>query len=98
MKKILLFILLYSLTINAQMIPTAGLAGYWPFNGNANDYSGNNNNGIVSDATPFFDRFGNAKKAYRFNGVNSKILVPNSASIDMNNSADFTFAIWEKAY
>ena len=26
-------------------VPTNGLVGWWPFNGNANDESGNNNNG-----------------------------------------------------
>ena len=27
-------------------VPTNGLVAYWPFNGNANDESGNGNNGI----------------------------------------------------
>ncbi len=29
-------------------VPTNGLVGWWPFNGNANDESGNGNNGIVN--------------------------------------------------
>jgi hypothetical protein len=29
-------------------VPKNGLIGWWPFNGNANDESGNGNNGIVS--------------------------------------------------
>jgi hypothetical protein len=29
-------------------IPTNGLVGYWPFNGNANDESGNGNNGTIN--------------------------------------------------
>src|SRR5664280_1057369 len=38
-----------------------GLVGYWPFNGNANDLSGNGNNGTVyGGATLTSDRFGNA--------------------------------------
>ena len=28
-------------------LPTNGLVGYWPFNGNANDESGNGNHGMV---------------------------------------------------
>lgn len=28
-------------------IPSNGLIGYWPFNGNANDESGNGNNGVI---------------------------------------------------
>lgn len=46
-------IILYSLilfsvcNVNGQ-IPTGSLIGFWPFNGNANDLSTNNNHGIVS--------------------------------------------------
>jgi hypothetical protein len=66
------------LTVNiwAQVpsyVPTNGLVGYWPFNGNANDESGNGNNGTVNGATLTTDRFGNANKAYSFDGVNDFI-------------------------
>ena len=47
---------------------TNGLVGYWPFNGNANDESGNGNNGTVNGATLATDRFGNSNKAYNFTG------------------------------
>ena len=45
-----------------------GLVAYYPFNGNANDESGNGNNGTVNGATLTTDRFGNTNKAYSFNG------------------------------
>ena len=32
-------------------VPSNGLVGWWPFNGNANDESGNGNNGVVNGAT-----------------------------------------------
>ncbi len=32
-------------------IPSDGLIGWWPFNGNANDESGNGNNGAVMTCT-----------------------------------------------
>ncbi len=54
-------------------VPTNGLVGWWPFNGNANDESGNGNNGTVNGATLTTDRFGNASKAYSFDGVNDFI-------------------------
>ncbi len=60
--------------------PTNGLIGYWPFNGNANDASGNGNNGVVHGATLTSDRFGNPNVAYSFNGVSNYILVNNSAT------------------
>jgi hypothetical protein len=56
-----------------------GLVGYWPFCGNANDASGNNNNGTVNGATLTTDRFGNANSAYSFDG-NSRIRIPFSSN------------------
>jgi len=53
-----------------------GLVGYWPFCGNANDESGNGNNGTVNGATLTTDRFGNAGKAYSFDGVDDFIELP----------------------
>ena len=35
-----------------------GLVGYWPFDGNASDMSGNENHGIVNGAKLGADRFG----------------------------------------
>jgi hypothetical protein len=52
-------------------VPTSGLVGWWPFNGNANDESGNGNNGTVNGATLTTDRFGNAGQAYDFANANS---------------------------
>lgn len=62
-------------------VPTNGLVGYWGFNGNANDQSGNSNNGTVNGATLTTDRFGNSNGAYSFDGVNDYILVNNNASL-----------------
>jgi hypothetical protein len=45
-----------------------GLVAHYPFNGNANDESGNGNNGTVNGATLTTDRFGNMNKAYSFDG------------------------------
>ncbi len=49
-------------------VPTNGLAGYWGFNGTANDQSGNGNNGTVNSAILTTDRNGNADSAFSFNG------------------------------
>ena len=54
-------------------VPTTGLVGWWPFNGNANDESGNGNNGTVNGPILTTDRFFNANKAYSFDGVNDNI-------------------------
>jgi len=54
-------------------VPLSGLQGFWPFTGNANDISGNGNNGTVNGATLTFDRFGTPGSAYDFNGISSYI-------------------------
>ena len=64
-----LLVLFSAFSMFAQLptyVPTNGLVGYWPFNGNANDVSGNGNNGTVNGATLTTDRFGVANKAYSF--------------------------------
>lgn len=77
-------------------VPTNGLVGYWPFCGNANDESGNGNNGTVNGATLTTDRFGNANKAYNFNGVSSKIVVNNSPSLNITAGQSISIACWVK--
>jgi hypothetical protein len=72
-------------------VPTNGLVGWWPFNGNANDESGNGNNGTVNGATLTVDRFGNANKAYSFNGVSNEIVVPHDVTL---NSLPISISLW----
>jgi uncharacterized protein (TIGR02145 family) len=71
---------------------TNGLVGYWPFCGNANDASGNGNNGTVNGATLTTDRFGNVGSAYDFNGAT--IEVPHNASLGFNPTGSFTVVFW----
>jgi hypothetical protein len=81
-------VLFSTFSIFAQLpsyVPTNGLVGYWPFNGNANDESGNGNNGTVNGATLTTDRFGVANKAYSFNGVNDYINCGNNSILEMSN-------------
>lgn len=54
-------------------VPTNGLVGWWPFNGNANDESGNGNNGTVNGAMLTSDRNGVINSAYSFDGVDDFI-------------------------
>jgi hypothetical protein len=57
-----------SVPMKAQTIPSYvppnGLKGWWPFNGNANDESGNGHNGTVSGASLTADRMANNNNAY----------------------------------
>ena len=51
-----------------------GLLGFYQFNGNANDESGNGNHATVNGATLVEDRFENANRAYYFDGVDDYII------------------------
>ncbi|MDC0313811.1 T9SS type A sorting domain-containing protein [Flavobacteriales bacterium] len=86
MKNLLLLIAVsFSLNIIGQVpnyVPTNGLVGWWPFNGNANDESGIGNDGFTFGAnTPSLqsDRFGNSNSAYYFYGENGEIKIPTSS-------------------
>jgi hypothetical protein len=71
-------------------IPTEELVGWWPFNGNANDESGNENNGTVNGAVLTEDRFGVANAAYEFDGVDDYII----GSADLLPPTDRTVSLW----
>lgn len=74
-------------------VPTNGLAGWWGFNGNANDSSPNANNGTVNGATLTEDRFGNVNSAYSFDGLNDYIqCLSNITNID-----NITISGWVKS-
>ena len=52
MKKTITFLLIFTTSLLfcqvPSYVPTNGLVGYWPFDGNANDVSGNGNNGVLN--------------------------------------------------
>jgi hypothetical protein len=84
----------YSDTCNAVSGSiTNGLVGYWPFCGNANDDSGNGNNGTVNGATLTTDRFGNLNSAYSFDGVNDFIDINDDASL---RPSKISISVWYK--
>jgi len=68
------------------------MVAYYPFNGNANDESGNGNHGTVYGAVLAQDRFDNPDSAYAFNGDGAYIQVPDSASFNFNYP--ITLAAW----
>ena len=102
MKKLLLILTNVLLSISAftqvpSYVPTNGLVGWWPFNGNANDESGNGNNGTVNGATLSSDRFGNNNKSYLFDGSSSRIAFNlNSIGNLFPTSTETTSSIWVK--
>ena len=75
-------------------VPTNGLVGYWPFNGNANDMSTNANNGTNNGATLTADRFGNTASAYNFDGSSQYISVLDNQSLKPSNSLSLSAWIY----
>jgi hypothetical protein len=76
-------------------VPTSGLVGWWPFNGNANDESGNGNNGSVNGASLTSDRYANSNSAFNFNGFSDYISVLDNPSLSVSN---VSISAWYYAY
>ena len=99
MKQILIFTLLFIgiASLYAQnvpsYVPTDSLVGWWPFNGSANDESGNGNNGLVYGATQSQGIRGQSDHSYFFNG-SSYIQIPSNPVF--NFSGSHTISIWAK--
>ena len=89
--------LAYTVSATAQnvptYIPTDGLVGWWPFNGNANDESGNGNDGTVNGVALATDRFGFTNSTYDFQG-SGFIKIPNQ-NVNLDN---ITINIWHLKY
>jgi hypothetical protein len=96
---ILSLIPIFHTKITAQLpsyLPTNGLVAWYPFNGNANDESGNGTNGIVNGATLVPNRFGQSNSAYSFDGINDFIQYPQGSNTPINIVGDISFGYWIK--
>ncbi|MBS1607583.1 MAG: gliding motility-associated C-terminal domain-containing protein [Bacteroidetes bacterium] len=66
----------------SQVNLNAGLLAYYPFNGNANDASGNGLNGIVTNGPQLTtDKYGMTNNAYHFDGIDDVILVHDNGKL-----------------
>ena len=92
MKKRIVFLWVIVLAVGLTGVAHADLIAYYPFNGNANDESGNGNDGTVNGATLTVDRFGNPDSAYAFDGSDDYIEVPPSSSL--NITSELTITAW----
>ena len=74
-------------------VPTTGLVGWWPFNGNATDESVNTNDGTVNGATLTTDRFGVANSAYYFSSASCLTRI--DAAINTSSIVSgLTISVW----
>jgi len=101
MKNILLLLaFLVSLHSIAQVptyVPTNGIVAFWPFSGNANDATGNGNNGTANNASPTTDRLGFGASAYLFSNsttVNNSYIQANVGTNAITTSGAMTLSFW----
>jgi FtsZ-binding cell division protein ZapB len=71
---------------------TDGLVAHYPFSGDANDQSGNENHLSVQGASLSTDRFGMTESAYSFDGKDDYLF----ADLD-DRKGDFSLSLWAKA-
>lgn len=82
------------LCVNAQLpsyVPSSGIIGYWPLDGNANDISGNGHNGINNGAIATANRNGTPNACLHFDIDYVEML-----NLPLNLQSDFSFSYWQK--
>lgn len=98
MKKFSIFLITICLGLCVNGIVYAdldnGLMAYYPFQGNADDASGNLNHGIIHGDVRFVH--GLIGQAASFDGRNSYISVPDNPTLDTGDAQDVTIQVWVK--
>ena len=78
----------------SQSFLTNGLVAFYPFNGNANDASGNGHNAVVNSNTVLTaNQLGVANSAYHFQGAKMQFV-----NIPVNLAGPCSFGLWLKLY
>ena len=94
-----IFILLGQLQAQAQTqipnyVPTTGLVGWWPFNGNLNDQSGNAYNGVLTGGQYVANRNGTANSALQFTSAATGYV---DLNIGSTLTDQFSVMVWVRA-
>ncbi len=71
---------------------TGELVAHYEFSGNANDLTGNGNNGFVTNCIFVSDMHGIEKKAINYNISTSKVIVPNNEGLNFQDG--LTVSYW----
>ena len=84
---------LYNSGVYGMPRPNDGLVGWWPLNGNANDYSGNGNNGVENGTT--YEYLTNPSAIPELDGYGvSSIGSGNAIVMNNRNYQHFSIASW----
>jgi hypothetical protein len=100
MKKLflLLFVILFSYSGKSQIKLDSALVAKYYFNGNANDESGNGNNGTISHATLTTDRFNKPNKAYFLDGTSKLSYIDIGKLKGLENQGSISISFWIYKY
>ncbi|MBN1885093.1 MAG: chitobiase/beta-hexosaminidase C-terminal domain-containing protein [Candidatus Krumholzibacteriota bacterium] len=79
--------------VDAEYIVIPDLVAYYPFDGDADDASGNEHHGTVHGASLTTDRFGAADAAYDFDGTDDYIELSDEAAFDFTS---YTISFWTR--
>ena len=91
----ILFFLVGTGSIPGPAMAQTGLVAYYPFDGNANDVSGNGYNGTPSGGVTFTaDRFGNPNSAVLFDGSSGSIT---TLPLNFASNSTVSVSLWLKA-
>lgn len=91
-RKLFQFLAVLGLCLSAQAGLNDGLVAYYPFNGNANDATGNGHNGqLYGSPSLTSDRFGIPNNTYNFSGNSCYISIPNDLALATPN---LSFSMW----
>ena len=82
--------LIEQLLSDKSPIPTNDLIAWFPFNGNADDESGNGYNATINGAALTSDRFLNANKSLAFDGVNDWVQLTKK----LPDLTSFSISVW----
>lgn len=80
----------YRVEVQSGAPQPSGLVAYYPFDGNANDASGNANHASTVQAAFVQDRFDQPNSACSFNGINQYVAVPDSPTLSPPNQVSFS--------
>ena len=92
-KKTFAFLIVLSIYSVKAQIPTDDLVASYPFNGNANDESGNGYDALVFGPNLVADRYGNLNSAYYFDGLDDTISIQKPLA-DMD---EMSITFWVKS-
>ena len=75
-------------------IPTNGLVARYAMNGGGTDSSGRGHHAVTHRVTTTTDRFGTARNALHFNGIDSVLTIPDDADFSVDTTGFLSVSVW----